>query len=232
MEYNQIGETRTPRFSSTHERLLSFAFSAMLTSAFLATAPEGMMTASAGPNIQAIFTQIQVSGFPGAASLSKPASVTIPASAAVDAPATQPAPPLSMEQLQKIRRNLEERNKRFTVDPTVSYLLGLTKKGDSLILLGRALKDSQGVTHSIYLLEGNKGYIVTLTMEDKSGVICRVDKDLKLMTAVKKPADGSGFQVLPLPEAAKTLHAELSTWAIIADTFLDEKPKVASATQP
>lgn len=232
MEFNQIDGKTAPIFSSTHERLISFAYSAMLTSAFLATAPAGIIVAGAGPNIQAIFMQMQASGFPGAASLSMPASVTGPSSAAVNVPAAQTVAPLSMEQLQRIRKNLEERNKRFEVDLTATYLLGLTKKGDSLTLLTRALKDRQGVTHSIYMLDGNSGYLVVLTMADKSGVICRVDKDLNLLAAVKKPSNGSDFHVLPLPEAATILRAELSTWAVIADTVLGEKPKAASATQP
>lgn len=230
MEFNQIDGKTTPSFSSTHQRLISFAFSAMLTSAFLATAPEGMIAAGAGPNIQAIFTQMQTSGFPGATSLSMPASVTIPTSAAANVPAAQPAAPLSNEQLQKIRRDVEERNKRFAVDPTATHLLGLTKKGDSLTLLARALKDRQGVTHSFYLLDGNAGYLVVRSTHE--GIACLVDKNLNLLAAVKKPADGSGFNVLPLPEAAPILHAELLEWAKIADQVIGAKPKVAAASQP
>jgi hypothetical protein len=81
-----------------YDRLLSFLLSAMLASAFWATAPQGMIAAGTGPDIQAILTRIQGSGLPGTASMPSPASVDTPASAAVPAkPAASPARPLECE---------------------------------------------------------------------------------------------------------------------------------------
>lgn len=231
MKYNQIGEETTGHFSRTHEHLRSFALSAMLTSAVLATAPEGLIAASAGPNMQAVFAHIQGSGFPGTAAMPSPAAVNTPHSVAVNT-AVQPAAPISEQQLRIINKDLEARNKYATLSPEQAGPLGLTKNGEPLTLLFRATHATDGIRHAFFRLDGNAGYIVGQRTE-KGMTLCRVDAKLNLVLAVTYPAGQPGVHVVtPLPEAAKILHYELSAWAGFADEMAAGNSQVAATVRP
>jgi hypothetical protein len=140
------------------------------------------------------------------------------------------ARPLSDAQLQKIIKNLKERNKRETLDPAIG-LLGLTKNGELLTVLARSLIDKQGITHGFYLLNGDTGYIVGQQTE-KGTTACRIDMNLNLVSAVFKPSDQSEPYVVPLSEAAEILHTELLVWAEIADHVIGANPQVPAAARP
>jgi hypothetical protein len=128
---------------------------------------------------------------------------------------------LSAEQVQKIIENIHERNKVQTIDHEVTYLLGLTKNGETLSLQHRNLRDSHGTVHGFYLLKERAGYIIGQWTDDYA-VYLYVDAQLKLISGVYNPRHQPGYFVVASSESAKTLHDELLVWADIADHVISD----------
>jgi len=235
MQYTQAVEDATMNVNRMHNHLISFIISAMITSAFLATAPDGIISAGAGPQMPAqliptVLAQVRGTGWHGTATQTIPISVAAPHTTEVNMP-TQPTAPLSGEQLQKILKNLEERNKLAAVDRVITDSLGLTKNGEVLTLQYRALKDSQGIMHAFVLLNGNMGYLVSQRKGNES-IIFHLDPTLKPVITIAGTYGQPKFSAVPLPDVEGTLQAELRYWANIADTMLSAKPQETASAKP
>ena len=216
--------------SRMHNHLISFVVSAMITSAFLATAPDGLISAGAGPQMSTILAQVRGAGWHGTSAHMTPISVAEPHTTAVNMP-VKPASPLSKEQLEKILKNLEERNKQTSISSEISEILGLTKNGEVLTIQARAFKDSQGVMHGFFRLNGNDGYLMSQRTEAKA-TIFHLDPNLKPITAISNMPGQPKMSMIPLPEVEGTLNTELRYWANIADTLLSAKPQETASAKP
>ncbi len=195
---------------STHTALTTFAISALMISTVLAFVPNEASAAT-----------------PDNATTSEDASRSV----ALNTPA-QSASPLSAEQLQKILKDMQDRNQMATFNPQLTDSLGLTKDGKVLTLEFRALKDDKGIYHSFFRLDGNTGYLIAQRTE-KGVTTCHVDMNLNLVKAVIHPEGQPGVYVrLPLHEATKILHAELLWWADIANEITGSNSQAATLVRP
>jgi hypothetical protein len=174
------------------------------------------------------------SGLPGTASMTSPATADAPRSFAVNTPA-KPASPLSAEQLQTILEDMQKRKKQAVLNAKLTDLLGLTKSGEVLTLLYRAVKDDQGIYHGFFRLNGNTGYLV-LQRTKKGVTMCHVDMDLNPVypvSAVTNPVGQPGvYVVTPRPEIEKMLHDELLVWADIANQIVGTNSQGTATSRP
>lgn len=195
---------------STRKAVTIFAISALMISTFLAFVPN---EASAATADNATTSE----------DASRPLAVNTP---------VNPASPLSAEQLQKILKDLQARNKQTTFDPKLTNFLGLTKNGEILTLQYRAVKDDQGIFHGFFRLNGNTGYLV-VQRTGKGVTTCRVDMDLNLVSAATTPSGQPGVYIAPpLAETAKMLHDELLVWADIANQITSADSQAATPVRP
>lgn len=147
-----------------------------------------------------------------------------PAAGASSSNSIAPTGPLSNAQLNRIIKNIEERHKQVTLDRDVTNLLGLTKNGEVLTLQHRGIKDSHGIIHTLYLLEGKAGFLLGRRTAEGFTVF-HLDGGLNAISGVFNPNKYSDpAVVVPLDESAKkTLYDELLAWADITNQVIDKK---------
>lgn len=196
-------------FARSQNRLISFAVSAMLTSAFLSTAPSSFITAGAGPQPMAILNAIRAEGWHGAQGVELPTPAAEPASAAPLA--SVPAKPLSEEQLQKICKWIADHGSVSTDIKKLTDALGLTKNDEKLTLPGMSTHDAENVIYIIQILNDGKGYVVADVNHELFHVYW-VDKNLDLVSAVSM-IKGQTPAAMPIKDAAAGINHDLAFWA-------------------
>jgi len=130
--------------------------------------------------------------------------------------------PLSIARLDKIVGDIEERNQRVNLPLGLTNALGLANKGEALSARYRAVKDTQGIYHALFLLDGTAWYLFS----GRNGERIRtwyVDRSLNIVSVVDNPAvQPTAYVIVPPPEATKTLESELLWWADKADHLTDK----------
>lgn len=207
----------------TNDRLISFAISMMLTSAFLSTAPEGIISASAGPAApgQAItnaLNGLQASGWHGASELAIPVPVNMPLSATTGKKETPLPAPITEAQLRKVLIDLSRTGAEVAINPLYATHLGLSKDGNYVQIRQLALEDDNAIQYGFALLKDGSGYYLDKGPRGGNRVAFHLDENMRIVTAI---AINSAKEVtpLPLPDAESKLREVLATWAEYADTL-------------
>jgi hypothetical protein len=196
----------------THETLTSFAVSAMLTSAFLASAPNGMIAAGAGPQPQSIMNALNglhASGWTGTQDLMAPSDVAMPQSAAAVPAASAPAVTLTPERKVKLAKLMETYGVTMELNAAVTLALGLTHGNEVLTL--RELGSRK--THFYTPLPDGGLLLIYLAPQAHD---YRVDANLNLIGGVIKDIDVAPI-IIPTEEAERNVQIELEYWAALAD---------------
>jgi hypothetical protein len=204
----------------THERLVSFAASAMITASFFATAPGVAVTAASGPQPAAILGALEGLRASGWQGLKESYEPTVPASPRPTAASFTPAEkmPLSDTEIQKLSKLLAEHGADAPLSSAVTTALGLTRPGESLTL--RQLHvyfDNKTRAHAYHLLPNDGGYLI-LAVSPTDARSYRANIKQELIAAVDT-FTGQAPVVIPVADAQKELAAEFAYWAGIADKF-------------
>lgn len=205
----------------TDTPLLSLAISLMLTSAFLSTAPEGIIPAAAGPTApsQAIaraLDRLQASGWHGAAELPAPASASIPTSAAANDDATQLPPPITEAQLQKVLAILAQRGLENNLKAKYAVPLRLSKNGEKVRIRQLGIEDENAIQYAIALLKDGRGYVLDKGPRVGNRVGFHLDANFKVVTAISITS-ADEITTLSAAEAEARLREVLATWAEYSD---------------
>ncbi|MBI3563825.1 MAG: hypothetical protein HY079_01355 [Elusimicrobia bacterium] len=216
--------------SRSESRAFSFAVSAMLTSAVLATAPDPtFVAAAAGPQPAAIMGMIEgarSAGFAGMKDMPAPAAVAAPAAAesktASGKNASETVPTLTPAQLQKIRAyGLSPRGKQMGLRGDLAQALGVGPGGPSVYFPGMGASDSDvHLKWTIWILPNSSGYVIG-RLDEQSGVtrFFRMDMDMKLVVGIYvKNATDASITYTPA-EAAPLFAHDLTEWVDIADAI-------------
>jgi len=207
----------------TQGKFLSFAVSAMLTSTFLATAPNpGIVSAAAGPQpaaIAALLDGARAAGFAGMKDVPAPAAVAAPEPAANKPAAIAAAPALTPLQIQKLRNLATGPNGHLGhLRPAISSALGVGPNDrDSIFPSFTATDDQKPLSYQIMLLP-DSGYIVGRN-ENGTVLIFRLDANLRLLGAVTVKSITDTPTAIPSSDAERLLALDLVTWGQIADGF-------------
>jgi hypothetical protein len=200
------------KLSRSYDRLVSLTISTMLTSAFLATAPDNVVSAAAGPAaaIQNILGGAGAAGFSGMKNI-----------AAIVPPATPPSSgnstrvrPISDAQFQKILIDARANGKDIPTSTDVTTAFGLSHKGETLTLRHDGFRDAAQKHHGITILP-NGNYFFALK-ETETSHVYYVDKNLFLIAALINSVK-DGITILPNKDAQEGLNAELAYFAMVAD---------------
>lgn len=200
----------------THESLLSLAVSAMITSAFLATAPAPIVTAAAGPQPAAILGAVQAlksEGWHGMQAVEIPSAVSVPAPALAPAahPPIAPAQSLSDDQLKKLLVDTVANGSDAVVKAPIAGPLGIGPAGQAVKVHADAFGGIGTETHAFAAIPAQTGYVLWHRMPDGNRVdYYRLDDKLALVDAVTLTAQGVAH-VSPT-DAQKTLDAEWTFW--------------------
>ena len=200
--------------SRSYDRLVSLTISTMLTSAFLATAPDAFVSAGAGPQgaaIQNALGSAGAAGWNGIKNINLPIPPATPASATG---ATAHVKPITDAQFQKILADLRVNGKDHPILSEVTTLLGITHKGETLTVRQDAFRDAGQSLHTFMKLsDGN--YLFALR-NTQAVHIYHVGNDLVLISALINAAN-DGITILPNKDAQEGLNAELAFFAGVAD---------------
>ena len=200
----------------THEALMSLAVSAMLTSAFLASAPSGTNLASAGPQSQAIMnalSSLRASDWAGAQEITVPTAVTELQSADPAHAASASKTILTADQ-QKILLNLRDAHGHdVALSSAVTAALGISKGAEVLTL--RQLTINAHPNLHVYIPLPDGGFMLSF-VDDVAASSYRLDANFKLLAAVSKKT-GEAPIVIPMPDAERNAQTELAYWAAVAD---------------
>ncbi len=204
---------------SIHAQLISFAASAMFSSAVLMAAPHGTIDAAAGPQPQAVVNALNAlrsGGFAGLKDVSVPDAVSAPMSApaAAQAPAEAPAP-LSPAQIAKLHALTASYGHDSPIDKSVTDALDLTTGADILTLRELTTPHPDKSVNVISFLPNSENILVAF--QDNIAIyIYKVTPDFKLIAAIRKVYDGLPV-VIPFAEAQADARTQLEYWAQVAD---------------
>ncbi len=210
--------------SRTQGRLISFAVSAMLTSAVLATAPDiGIVTAATVQPPTAVLSMID-----GARSGVFAGSKDVPDAAAVASPSAILAVKhtataetgLTPAQLAKLRKlALGPDGHEGNLRVSIAKALALTTADQPVFLRSFSADDPDTkVTFQILLLPNNSGYVI-VRGDEQTVRAFRLDADLHLVGAVTGPAHIDTVTPIPTAEAKKLCDADKTTMGEIADAL-------------
>ena len=200
----------------THETLTSFAVSAMLTSAFLAPAPNGTSTAASGPQPQAIMNALnglRASGWAGTQDIPAPNAVAAPQAAASASAVSAPEPILTAAQQKALVTLMATYGHDIALNSGITAALGITKGNDVLTL--RQLGVNAHPFGHIYIPLPDGGFMLIFNNR-VAPASYRLDANLKLIAAVSKNGNEAPV-VIPVPDAERSVHTELTFWADVAD---------------
>ena len=124
---------------------------------------------------------------------------------------------LTDAQFEKINRWIADKGNDVAISPVITDILGLTQNDQTISSRAFAAVDPENGNeiHQIYLLPGQKGYLVDHFHQDKVEVYW-TDKELVLKAALagirgEKPGPTS------FPESQSVFRNELAWWAKFAD---------------
>lgn len=207
-------------FNRAHDRLISFAVSAMITTSFLATAPvPGAMTAAAGPQPAAVMNALEglrAAGWEGLQNAALPTPAV--------APKNTPSAPTAAEnftltdiQIQKLLKLTIDHGHDITIDQSVTAALGLTGPGESLTVRQVHVITNPQLGHAFQKAMKDDGYLFGTVYPDSFRVY-RTNANQELMGAVEKHPNQVPV-VIPVADAQQQLQVELAYWGTIADKF-------------
>lgn len=201
--------------------MISFAISIMLTSAFLSTAPEGMISAGAGPTapgqaISDVLNGLRNSGWHGAADLSVTTPASIPVSAAAYGDTTPPSAPITEVQLRKVLNIMTQSGTEASLIPSVAKSLGLGKNGEKVRIRQLAISDDKAIQYGFALLKDGSGYILDKGPRIGNRINIHLDENLKIVSAAVINSAGEFARLSPA-EAEARLREVLATWAEYAE---------------
>jgi hypothetical protein len=200
----------------SHETLTSLAVSAMLTSAFLAPAPNGISAAAAGPQPQIIMNALsglRASGWAGTQEIIDPAAVGAPQSAASASADSTPKSILTAEQQKKLTTLMASFGHDVTLMQIITHALGLTKGSETLTPRQLSVNGHPDIHTYIPLSDG--GFLIMLAGIDTAWSY-RLDAGFTLIAAVSKNT-GQAPTVFPIPDAERNVQTEIIYWAGVAD---------------
>ena len=205
-------------FSRMHEKLVSFAVSAMISSAFLSTAPGPVMTAAAGLPPQAVLQAVQAlhsAGFQGTANMALPSPAAAPL--AVSFNPTTTGPILTDAHLKKYDGWFTQYGVDITLVKPATDALGLTA-GPQTLKVRELVLDTKAplAKHAMARIPERGGLIFIRVTPDGSRSYVANDKQ-ELVSAIFMSVDGGGPVVLAAADAQKQLVDELTFWAKSAD---------------
>ena len=204
--------------SRKHEKLISFAVSAMISSAFLSTAPGPVMTAAAGPQPQAVLQAVQAlhsAGFQGTANMALPSPAAAPI--AVSFNPTSTGPILTDAHLKKYDGWLVQYGVDIALGKPATDALGLTTGPQTLTVRELVLGTKAPLAkHAMARNPERGGFIFIRVTPDGSRCYVANDKQ-ELVGAVFVSVDGGGPVTLAAADAQKQLNEELTFWAKSAD---------------
>jgi len=203
-----------------HEKLVSFAVSAMLTASFLATAPGNVVTAAAGPQPAALlgaYEGLKASGFQGLKEAYEPATAAAPRSA-VATPVSFSRTVLTETEVQKLAKLMAAHGADMPVNAAVTVALGLTAPGETMTLrqLGVTFPNDS-LIHTYNPLPNDKGTLFYV-VSPASARTYYANAKQELVGAVDKKT-GEAPVIIAAAVAQKELDAELAYWAALADRF-------------
>ena len=194
----------------THATLTSFAVSAMLTSSFFTTAPNGLTAAAAGPQpsvvVDAALNGIRAAGWAKTSNDTGPVAIATPQASN---PITTASPPIiTTAELEKLQKALTIYGHDFDIGPSLMTALGI--KTSNL----RQLSIRKPNTPSRAFFPLPDGGVLLALVDTTMAKDYRLDANFKLVSAVIM-IDGkpSGTP----PDAEKVAQAELAYWAQVAD---------------
>lgn len=201
--------------------LLSFAISLMLTSAFLSTAPEGIIPAAAGPAApgQAIaraLDGLQASGWHGAAELTAQVPASIPASAAANNDATPLPPTITEAQLKKVLDILAQKGTEGSLKTKYAVPLRLSKNGEKVRARQLAFVYENAIQYGLSLLKDGRGYVLDKGPRGGNRVGLHLDANFKVITAIEVTS-ADEITTLSAAEAEARLREILAIWAEYSD---------------
>ena len=193
----------------------------MLTSAFLSTAPEGIISAATGPTApgQAIanaLSSLQASGWHGTADLTVPTPASVPVSAVAHDKTTPPPPPITETQLRKVLNILVQTGTESWLKSNYAESLKLRKNGEKVWTRQLAIEDDNAVQYGFSLLKDGSGYVLDKGPRIGNRVAFHLDPNLKIVTAISTNSLDE-FIVLSPTEAEARLREVLAIWAEYAD---------------
>lgn len=208
-------------FNRIHNYCASLAVSAMLTSAFLATAPEGFMAAAAGPMgatqaLQSAMSGLRANDWHGTRGLTVPTVVATAQTTEIPTPPPPAAAPLTKGQIQTLNRILDSKNKDYVMFTAYSRLLGLTKGDETVDVRAMSAKDANNIRHNFGRILNGTGYILTREQSTDEMHMYWVSPDFKLIAAIDK-SKANGLTVLAAPVAELEIKEDLVNWAKLAD---------------
>jgi len=207
-------------FSRAHDRLISFAVSAMITTSFLATAPNpNAVSAAAGPQPAAVMNALEglrAAGWAGIQNAALPAPALVPQTTP-SAPAAAENPPLSIIQIQKLLKLTIDHGHDIALDKYVTAALGLTAPGETLTLPQVSIAVNPQLIRSFEKITSDGGYLFGAGTA-ASYKAYRTNANLELIAAVQKNTDQAPVAV-PIAEAQQQLMIEIAYWGMVADHF-------------
>jgi hypothetical protein len=200
-------------FSRNHHRLFSIAVSAMLTSAFLATAPGTTISAAAAPQPQALmqaFDGLRNAGFKGLSNVALPPPTTAP-TFSTPVPVDPAGAGLTDNQLKKLDGFMPKFGLDVTLVKMVSDALGITHGAETLTIRELAIGDAPNPKHAFSrIASGGYLYILATSADARSYYI---DTNQSLIAAVVVPANSTTPVAIPVALAQTQLKDEFAFWA-------------------
>lgn len=209
-------------FSRAHDRLISFAVSAMITTSFLATAPApapDAITAAAGPQPAAVMNALEglrAAGWSGLQNAALPAPALVPKTAP-SAPAAAVNPPLSDIQIQKLLKLTIDHGHDIDIDVSVTAALGLTAPGEILNVRQVSITVNPQLHRAFQKIMSDGGYLFGAGSPDSFRAY-RTNAKQELIAAVEKNSNQAPV-VVPIVEAQQQLKVEAAYWGMVADKF-------------
>jgi hypothetical protein len=189
------------------DQLVTLTVSAILSAAILATTPEGIPEAQAGPGLA------QGMGVLSVVSRLRSVEATMPA-------ASNSLGNTSAAQiLGKIFSRLKSQGFEMKFGGDVATALGLVQNNDNVMVreLPPLRSEAVGYVYLFYRLDDGRGYIVVRFWAE--GLIAfRFDPDFNLVTAAARP-NAQGATVITGALADKILNDELHVWKALADNM-------------
>ena len=198
----------------TQDRLASFLYSAMLTSAvFAAPATTFQAAQLAGNPVKAVASAaaaMRASGWAGSASLDVPAPVDAPAAA--PAPTAPQAPHvLTPENATTMVAGLVKKDMHMNLGSGLSYQLGLvTTQGDRFMTIQGSDKFDSTYGVATGLAEQNE--LIFFHRVDSMLYAYRTDRNLNLIQAAISADNGATASQIPADQAAEGLRDSLLHW--------------------
>jgi hypothetical protein len=202
--------------SRYHDRLLSFAVSAMITASFLATAPAVTINAAAGPQPAALMNAMEGlrnSGWHGMTNMVMPAPVIAPRTS-TPAPAADEAPALTDAQVKILAKLLVDYGHDTALGSNVTSALGITAPGATITVRQISTPFDGHLARAFHILSDG-GFLVAAVSAGNARTY-RANAKQELVAAVDTKT-GQAPVVIPVADAQRELKAELAFWAATAD---------------